>query len=548
MKSEKEKVKICLLDVMMITVALIATVGAHTTFTKEAPLLWARTGVLMGNSSEFTFTVRFQTPCRYFQEKEIYWCEREFDQRLFHQLERLCTEAAPLENRTEYRNFVRTVALEITSPHGNSDIDDGERRLSDLKRSIRLTELKIYPLDLEIMTGNTLLLGNNVTINDPLNEEIRTLKQFKENRANLRTIKRKMLDEAAYLNRAMTTNKDNAKWHKDMDPDIRDRIIETTNVASYFRTLETRMSVFSQNWRQGVLSDEFFDILMMARNDTVLDMYRGYKPKLCRFSKSAQLAVFHLEQSSVASHILEARPFRLHRQLLNTGNIEILTYQGPRNVFHSAEKNCTVLFDKDIGNMPTADDCHLVQKPQHSFEKFWTRSCSKETAVYGNDVQIQLMGDKFFIYCYGQDINFYNESLPCPNYVFSINVSDQFQISKFRSDGLLKDQGYKHHDLITVTVNQRVFPNASQMDFDIIPIAVDCPTKFTIYVWILLLIVVVIAAYFALATFVYLVLRFWAEARKGVTQLFNRFQKKETKIDALLREEVAKQRIVYRHK
>lgn len=559
----------------LIIALALPIVRSETTFTKETPLIWTETKEQWTSGSyELTLSLQLETPCSYLEEKDISWCESEFDEKFFHPLQDLCMEAIPTERSKRSKRWI-TAALKyvgktvlgfasrlLSGDNGKSDavLNQHDRRISGLENEIRFLDAKIFSINQEVSANKVNIAAlivkqeelnkdtarNSVAI-DKLNNELRILEtEMMENQKDLQNFKREMSEELTKLNEAMVdlniAIKDLDEWRKNMDSTLSDKIKAVGSFVSYFLQLETQMNGFSRNWRKGRLDDALFDILILSRNDTVVNEYSGAKPKSCRFSKLTKLAVFYFQKNSVDSGItiLQAKPFRLHNPIPDTDQIEILSYKGPQNILFLSKSQCTVPFEKDIGliYMPSAEDCHIFEK-QHTFQKFWIKSCESDTTLYGKDVQIQKMAEKLFIYCNGQDINIYGHSQPCPNYVFSIHSDEQFHISKFGSGTLLKDQNYEsRNDQLTSKINHRIFPNMLQINFDDISITNKCLSSTINHaaIWSSIIAVVLILA---IAAYLY---RRHMKVQKDFERFFSKFKLKEGKgIQTMVREEVTKQ-------
>lgn len=560
---------------LIITLALPIRIRTDTTFTKETPLLWTETKEQWSSGSyELSLFMSLQTPCHYLEEKDISWCENEFDEKLFNPLQDLCMAAIPSENQMRRRrkrwlsNVIKSVgtalvgvATRLLSDAGGNATDavlnEHNGRISGLEKRIRFLDKKISNTTQEVNANTAAILvkqeelhkdiGRNGAAIEKLNNEVQTLeRQIIEHQKDLQNFKEEMSEELTKLNDAMAdlnkaiTGLD--EWRQNLDETLSEKIKAIGSFVAYFLQLETQMNAFTQNWRKGRLSDEFFDILSLSHNDTVVNEYSGARPKSCRFSKLTKLAAFYFKKNSVDSGvtILQAAPFRLHRPIPDTDKVEILSYIGPQNILYLAKSQCSVPFDKDNGlvYMPSAEDCHIFEK-QHTFQKFWLKSCESDIALYGKDVQIQQMEEKFYIYCYGQDIRIYGHLQPCPDYVFSIHSSEEFQISKFGTGTLLKDQHYEsRNDLVTSKINHRIFPNILQINFDEIPVSNNChpnPINHTA-IWTSITAFIVIVAIGA-----YLYHRHM-KVQKDFERFLSKFKVKDGKgIQTMVREEVSKQ-------
>jgi len=444
---------------------------ADGTLYETLPILWMDTqATLKSGESEIKLLIKFHRPCESFYDSRIVngtkdyfvkWCNEELDKIIIAPLETMCAPAfANIHSRRKrflkkvssgVKNVFRGVGGVVSSIFGIGSRSHPDPRIEPLIS--RVNSLAQTTL------AQTTQLKELEYAMDTLEERVRTTE---------------------------TDVKELQEWKAELIQTLGTTMTLVSKLAAYFEISKSHMSQVMAEWKETRLSGHLFDIFMMdwKTNRSVIEVFRRGKPISCHIDNRNGVAtfLFKKEDTDFGVHVLKANPFTLYQQIPGSYLGYKLEYVGPSQVAYDSGSNCLVPYSgtaSEVVLFPGQNDCSPIH--ELSVYKYWRKTCEPMYYLDETGIQFKVLGDSYYIYCFGFNVTIYKQVLPCPNYVFKIHVNETIEImnGKSRAKTLRPQDVEPTPDFYSSKIVYHLMPQIMKLNIDSFNVSNNCPFSTT---------------------------------------------------------------------
>jgi hypothetical protein len=458
---------------LLVLVSLSISVNAIVYETQ--PIIWAedRTQNLKAGESELTQIIRFQNPCKSFYDPGVVngtqeyfekWCTDQIEKVIIRPLSTMCTPkyAAGVKSRKKrFFGFIGGLIGGIAS-----SIFGVRSRDARQDEQIRYLNWRVNQLGTDVY-----LLQRRAAASEQRQDEL------EKRQAELREALNNLTDRVEKTEVDVETLKE---WKAELIANLGSTTTLVAEFAAYFKRSESHLNEVAQEWGEKRLSLKLFEVFMMGKNQSVIDLYRSARPVACHIDILNKVATFQFKKNNTdfGVHILKADPFTMYKLIPGTNLGNRLEYVGPNQVAYDKANDCIVPYSgtpSEVILFPGDKNCSSFN--DLSVYKYWRKTCEPMYYIDETAIQFKTLGDSYYIYCFGFDVKIYKSEFPCPNFVFKVHVNETVQIlnGKVLAKRLTPLDYEPSTDYNSNRITYHLMPKIKQLKFDTFNLSSNCP-------------------------------------------------------------------------
>ncbi|XP_053213836.1 uncharacterized protein LOC128397176 [Panonychus citri] len=401
---------------------------SHESFIKNNPIIWKERKVFIVKGIQPVIVkVKYESPCHLLDDKELQsisylkpimkWCKQSFENDFIEPVKSLCQE--PKVNKREIKERSKRAIISGLLTLGTIVISSF---LSVGIGAITMTkEMKLETKFDELHLVQDQLLKETEKI---AQNQITTKKALQAMQISIKNVTKQISD---FHNRI---NQFEAAFPQTLYvvSHLTSKFMQTKNIL-----LNTERKMKNDEFEPRLM--EILNITLPCKNNCPVELI---EPNECYLDQDNQEIHFNFDAKiiSPSSHLLVADPFQLIT-VNNNSHFCQVTYQGPQEVLYNTDKDCIT----QIRNMveTNINQIHIQYNRQIcifnsfnlSMDNLWSpENCHhKPTSQEAEIVQIKFTKNNNFIYCPSKEIELFNKTHACPNFVFDVPANITFKIN-----------------------------------------------------------------------------------------------------------------------
>ena len=452
-----------MLAYLMLSVVML-TNYMEASLQKYNPIVWrnSKKPVISG-INRVLILVKYESPCDIFLDKSFIpinnkqvkeFCDRRFREDYLDRLKPFCRTPNILQSRDTRIRTKRLVIAAIA-----------------LVAVVVVTVASVIGISAYSFVTNRQMSENIEHLKKNQLKLLEATKSFEDNQARVKEIISILQDQVEGIGNQVEGLTESLKIFQNVIPNF---AIYVAFVASRLAIAKEKLIDINRSWSNNAIDPqimELFNFTLPCEPDCDI---RLAEPRACHHNEGERAIelMFDVKIIERNTTILSADPFTIF-DIKNTTHICPIKYHGPKEVIFHDDTQCVLPLPtspyklNNIIVMPKFKTCQTT--PTNLTQKYWKpEACYDIQHLSVEDiVQIKAVGEYNYIYCNGFNLELYNRSILCPEFVFALPITTSFRIGtlSYQSNDMSVETDVSFASELSQRVNFMLMPDLHKIDF-----------------------------------------------------------------------------------